>query len=65
MNKGHEVEEKSRTIRFKNGTKLTLNNVTRVTNDNTHLGITCDEGFVIVNPSEVLYHHIDGERQIL
>jgi hypothetical protein len=57
-----EVSEKTRTIRFENGTKVTLHNVTGVSNDDTTLGLRCDEGFVIINPNKVLYHKIDGEK---
>lgn len=57
-----EVNEAKRVIRFKTGTKLTLTNVTGVSNDDTTIGLKCDQGFVIVNPAEVLYHKIDGAK---
>lgn len=59
-----EVNEAKRTIRFKNGTKLTLTNVTGVSNDDTTIGLRCDRGFVILNPAEILYHVIDGEKAL-
>ncbi|MEE8598069.1 MAG: hypothetical protein V3S69_00855 [Dehalococcoidales bacterium] len=58
------VKEKTRVIRFDNGTKLTLNNVVGVSNDDTTLGLKCDEGFVIINTDKVLYHKIDGEKML-
>ena len=58
------VEEKKRVIRFENGTKLTLTNVVGVSNDGTTLGLKCDQGFVIVNTDKVLYHKIDGEKNL-
>lgn len=58
----NEVQEIKRVIRFENGTKLTLHNVTGVSNDDTTLGFRCDEGFVIVNPDKVLYHKVTGEK---
>ncbi len=60
----NEVNEKKRVIRFKNGTKLTLTNVTGVSNDDTTLGFYCDQGFVIVMPEQVLYHKIDGKKKL-
>jgi len=58
------VKEKTRVIRFDNGTKLTLHNVVGVSNDDTTLGLMCDEGFVIINPKKVLYHLIDGPKML-
>lgn len=58
----NKVNEKTRVIRFETGVKLTLRNVTGVSNDDTTLGFQCDEGFVIVNPDKVLYHKIDGKK---
>jgi len=58
----NEVNEKKRVIRFENGTKITLTNVTGVSNDDTTVGIKCDQGFVILNPDKILYHKIDGEK---
>ena len=57
-----KVNEKSRVIRFTTGTKITLTNVTGVSNDDTTLGFQCDQGFVIVYPEKVLYHKIDGKK---
>lgn len=57
-----KVDEAKRVIRFENGTKLTLTNVTGFSNDDTTLGFRCDQGFVIVHPDKVLYQKIDGEK---
>ncbi|NRA77828.1 MAG: hypothetical protein HRU18_06440 [Pseudoalteromonas sp.] len=59
-----EVNENKRVIRFENGTKLTLTNVVGVSNDDTTIGLKCDQGFVIVNPDKILYHKIDGEKKL-
>ena len=60
----NDVTEAKRVVRFRNGMKLTLTNITGVSNDDTTLGIKCDQGFIIVNTKEVLYHKIDGEKQL-
>lgn len=57
-----EVIENKRVVRFTNGSKLTLTNVTGVSNDDTTLGVQCDQGFVILYPEKILYMKIAGEK---
>jgi len=57
-----EVNEIKRVVRFENGTKKTFTNVTGVSNDDTTLGLQCDQGFVILNPAKILYHVITGDK---
>ena len=54
-----EVNETSRTIRFRNGTCKTLYGVVGLTRDDTTIGLHIKDGrLFIVNPREVLYHEI-------
>jgi hypothetical protein len=56
------VKEKSRKVRFTNGRSVTFTNVVGVSNDDTTLGLRCDQGFVILYPDHILYMKIDGEK---
>ena len=53
---GFEVEEKERLIVFKDGTRETFRNVTKVdAKGGDWLRIHCDVGYVLLNPSNINY----------
>jgi len=56
-----EVKEERRTIVFKGGQRLELHNVTGFDCSTAWLRIWCDEGYLILNESAILYHTIKGD----
>jgi len=46
---------------FVNGYKANFHNVTKLIIDGNWFRFNCDEGFILVNPENVLYMQIDGE----
>lgn len=56
------VNERLRTIHFISGRVLTLNNVTLFNSAGSMLRLMSDEGYTLVNPSQIETITIDGER---
>jgi hypothetical protein len=64
MSEPRAVNEATRTIEFLDGRSLALTNVTEVDNSGSYLRITADEGYVLVNPANVLYHIVPVEAKV-
>lgn len=57
-----EVNETLRRVVGVNGTELKLHNVKEVDISGTWTRIQCDEGYVIINPQNVLAYIVKGEK---
>jgi hypothetical protein len=57
-----QVNETLRRVVSKDGTELKLHNVTDVDTSGSWLRLQCDEGYVIINPANVLAFIIKGDK---
>ena len=57
----YDVNETKRTVCFKGGYKTIFHDVTKILIDGNWFRFRCREGFILVNPDNVLYMQIDGE----
>jgi len=65
MNRSFKVEEKERQIAFKDGTKETFRNVTSVdAKGGDWLRIHCDDGYVLINPSNINYIVVPSKAKV-
>lgn len=57
-----KVNESLRRVVSKDGHEIRLTNVTNVNTSGSWVRIDCDEGYVIVNPQNVLAFIIKGDK---
>lgn len=59
-----EVNEKRRTVVFRDGQRLELSNVTGFNNSGTWLRLWSDEGFFLLNTKRINYHQIQNKPTV-
>jgi len=60
----HKVKEKRRVIHFRGGDRAIFHNVRWFNSDGSFLRFGCDEGYILINTTNVLYIQLDEKDRV-
>ncbi len=59
------VKESTRKVTFNTGKSITFTNVTNFNADGSWLRLECDQGYILLNPANILYMTIPIETKVV
>lgn len=59
-----KVDEARRSVYFKDGTQAAFHNVTMFNPSGTFLRLICDEGYILINESNITYMKIKANERV-